>query len=58
MVLQVRVFVLSGVRDLLPGTECLGAKQPIVPGTQQMTPDPEQIADDAVDGEEALRVVG
>ena len=48
----------SGTRYLLPGAERSVAKQPIVRGTQQMTPDPKQIADDAVDRKEALRLGG
>jgi len=50
--------VHSGARDLLPGTERLGAEHSIVGGTQQMAPDSEQIADDAVDRKESLRVGG
>ncbi len=48
----------SGARDLLPGTERLGAKRSIVDGTQQMAPDPKQIAHDAVDRKESLRLSG
>ena len=48
----------SGERDLLPGTERLGAKHSIVDGTQQMAPDPKQIAHDAVDRKESLRLGG
>ncbi len=50
--------VQSGARDLLPGSERLGAKHSIVDGTQQMAPDPKQIAHHTVDRKESLRLGG
>jgi len=48
----------SGARNLLPRIERAGAKQPVVDGAQQVTPDPKQIANDAMDRQKALHLGG